>query len=204
MEKIGLLGGAFDPIHWGHIQLSKEAYFQRNLDEIQFLPSYEHPFKGQQYLLTYQNRCQLIELSIKYQLTEIKATCNTTEMQLEGTNYTYKTIRWLKKQNPDTHYTFFIGTDNLEQLHLWKNILDLPNICDLVCFARKGFDTQALLQSIAPHFSEQFYTQLKNNIIEVDLPEISSTEIKSAIRENTMTDKMLPTSCIDFINKLSF
>ncbi|PCJ52009.1 MAG: nicotinate (nicotinamide) nucleotide adenylyltransferase [Planctomycetota bacterium] len=202
MEQIGLLGGAFDPIHWGHIQLCKEAVQRLNLDQIQFLPSYEHPFKGQKYLFTFEQRCQLINLAIDETLNETNASCNQVESQLEGTNYTYKTISWLKEQNKNSHYTFFIGTDNLTQLHLWKNILDLPSICDIVCFARQGFETQAILNNLSNHFAETFCENIINNLIEISLPEISSTEIKSAISTHKLTPNMLPSNCVDYIEEL--
>mgnify|MGYP003296844293 CR=1 FL=1 len=101
MMKVGLLGGSFDPIHNGHVEMAKEAYRQLGLDEVWFIPTADTPLK-QRKLTCYEDRVEMIIRAIApYRHFYV----SRIEEHTDGKNYTIDTIRKLNKMYPD--YTFY-------------------------------------------------------------------------------------------------
>lgn len=129
--RVGILGGSFDPIHNGHMQMAKNAKKQLHLDEVWFLVAYDTPLKDRK-LSTFDDRCKMVKLAIStYPCFKI---C-TIEQEFEGKSYTITTMRELKKRYKHDFY-FIIGGDHVEKLDQWKDIDDLQKEVQLCAFER--------------------------------------------------------------------
>lgn len=136
MKKVGILGGTFDPIHYGHLLIANEALNRLNLDEIWFMPNKIPPHKNRVSKTTDEERKEMISLSIenhpKFRLEEI-------ELQSEGTSYTYETMIKLQKRDQNIDFYFIIGGDMVEYLPKWYNIEELGKLVTFVGVTRPKY-----------------------------------------------------------------
>ncbi|HPR18136.1 MAG TPA: nicotinate-nucleotide adenylyltransferase [Candidatus Cloacimonadota bacterium] len=122
--KIGILGGSFDPLHFGHLALAETALKALKLDKILFLPSGNHPFKKNITVLPAAQRLELVEKC----LTAFPAfEASGLDMEDENTSYTADLIRKLRTIYPDDELFFICGDDVVTELpywHEWKWLLE--------------------------------------------------------------------------------
>ncbi len=141
MKKIVLLGGSFNPVHYGHINMLKKAIKQLNADQGWFLVANQAPLKTE-YSVSFNQRCKWIKYIIKG-FKKLKV-CEI-EKQLPVPNYTYNTIKALKHKYPNYKFIFLIGSDQAKNINNWYNIESLYNLVDFVVYSRdqeivSGFD----------------------------------------------------------------
>lgn len=117
-RKIGILGGSFDPIHKGHLNIAESAYREFALDEVWFIPAGHSPNKDERGMTPAAARVDMTELAIApyayFKLSRI-------EVDAEGTSYTYRTLTRLKEQYPDTEFYFIMGADSLDYFEHWRH-----------------------------------------------------------------------------------
>ncbi len=156
--RIALLGGSFDPIHNGHLQIAKYALKQIDIDEVWFMPAYNAPLKNGQ-SASFKDRCTMVSMMIsgyrKMKLCEVEA-------KFQGTSYTYNTIKYLKQHYPMHQFVFLMGNDQALHFHKWYRYEDLLKEVDFYVFSR---DEDIELDSI--------FKQVKMPLIHV-----SSTRIR--------------------------
>ncbi len=149
MKKIGLLGGSFDPIHFGHLQVAKHAKKALCLDEVWFVVSKKTPLKDRE-LTSFNDRVSMVKLAIKpYRKFKV---C-TIENQLGETSYTIDTINILLKKYPAYNFKFLIGDDLYLGLNKWKNIDELRSKIEFVVMNRSGLkvkNDQSIAMDIHP------------------------------------------------------
>ena len=109
-RKIGIMGGTFNPIHFGHLLLAETAYHQFSLDEILFMPTKNPYYKKLGNSVTEEDRVQMVKLAIK---DNAHFTFSGEELNREGTTYTVETLKNLTQKNPDCEYYFIMGADSL-------------------------------------------------------------------------------------------
>lgn len=132
MKKVGLLGGSFDPIHNGHLQMAIAARKQLQLDEVWFVVSANTPLK-ERVLSSFDVRVKLVKMAIRgYR----KFSVCTIEANSKGKNYTIDTVQKLQKKYRDTQFYFLIGNDQVKQLELWKDMNVLSDMVHMCAFAR--------------------------------------------------------------------
>lgn len=185
-KKVGLFFGSFNPVHLGHIQLADYIYLHSDLDEIWYVVSPRNPLKNSSELIDEKLRLQMIELCIadkKYLKT------SNVEFTLPKPSYTINTLDVLSEQNPNVSFTLLIGSDNMQIFDKWKDYDKILKKYNVLVYPRKGykivtdkFPTMQVLQK-APFF------------------EISSTEIRHLIAENSDTSQWLHSSVEEFIKK---
>ena len=187
-KKIGLLGGTFDPIHNGHLIIAEYLRDELKLSEIWFIPAKIHPLKNNQGITKPEYRLEMLKLAISdndnFKIIDI-------EIKRENISYTIDTLKELEKcyqsQNPE--FYFFIGMDNVNELHLWKQPEEILNRSKVVAFGRPGFN---------PDESARRFL-LKIKFIHVPLLEISSTYIRKRIKERCSVRYLIPESVEKFI-----
>lgn len=178
MDQIGILGGSFNPIHLGHINIAQIAMQELNLDRILFVPCKVSPFKtGAQpeSFVEDLHRVRMIELSIEgfkqFELSEI-------ELSRGGISYSYDTVAHFGSIYTQSHFFFIIGTDSLLTLSKWHKIETLLTLCDFVTVERPGFKEISL---DIPGFSHEQSKDLIKNRIVGRLLDISSSDIRERI-----------------------
>tara|TARA_B100001057_G_scaffold460783_1_gene512186 strand:- start:10596 stop:11135 length:540 start_codon:yes stop_codon:yes gene_type:complete len=170
LKKIGILGGSFDPPHIGHLFVSKKSLKLLKLTKVIWAITKKNPLKKSPFFSFTQRKkmCRKIinghkRIQLKHYEDKLKS---KTSVSL---------VSFLKKNNKYKIF-FIIGSDNLINFHKWKNYKKLLNMCNLVVFSRKGFDTKAKKSVIMKHLKKEnikFLNNLKINI--------SSTKIRNKV-----------------------
>lgn len=109
MKKTGIMGGSFNPIHVGHLEIAECAWKEYGLDEILFIPNYCPPHKDSSEMLDAKSRLDMVKLAIQ---GHPNYTVTDREIQKGGLSYTYLTINELKAEEPDTEFYFLMGADS--------------------------------------------------------------------------------------------
>ena len=117
MQRIGIYGGSFNPVHFGHIGLAKWIIENSNLDELWFLISPNNPLKSVQSLAPEQERLAAVQQAIQ-DIPRLKA--SDFEFTLPRPSYTANTLRALQQAYPNYEFTLIIGEDNLSIFHQWR------------------------------------------------------------------------------------
>lgn len=155
MMRIGLLGGTFDPVHDGHLQLALAAKNELSLDSVLFIPAAGPPHKCSRDVTSFHHRREMLLLA----LADKKGldTC-FIEGELPVPSYTIDTIRILQKQDfPTVEYFFIIGVDAFADLLTWKEYSELLRRVTLIVAKRKGFSALDTLEELAASLDyEQF------------------------------------------------
>ena len=131
MKNIVLFGGAFDPIHNGHINMANQASIQLDAD-IFFIPAKISVWKKESAPI--EDKIKMVELAIKdnpkFHLSRFEADSK------ESINYSIDTVKHFKKEYPDSNLFYLIGTDHVNSFHKWKDAKELSKLAKIVYFKR--------------------------------------------------------------------
>jgi len=185
----GILGGAFDPVHRGHLVLAGEIHRMKKLTGVLFVPSVRHPFKKDQCKASFSDRVTMLKLAVKtydhFLVSEIE-----TDMNLSG--YTLDTIRAFKQLYPKTEFSFIIGADNLGDLSRWHEPEQILKEIKVLVGSRPAYGSDQ--HTAFPHGSIE--------LVPTCLVHISSSEIRCKIKDNISAeqlDKLVPESVRKYI-----
>lgn len=162
--KIAILGGTFNPVHNGHLNIAKNAIKNLKCDEVWFLINNNPPNKDN--ILIIDKRIEMLKLAINYQK---KYKVSYEEAYSNSTNYSYDTVSLLIKKYPMHQFSFLIGSDQLANLHNWKNIDKLSQMVDFYVVNRIG--------NVIDKTSN--YKKYKVNVLSINPINISSEKIRS-------------------------
>lgn len=134
-RRIGILGGTFNPIHYGHLIMAEQALTQLSLDAVLFMPDYRPPHVDHKTAIDAQDRVNMINLAIK---NNSKFQIELIEIKRMGKSYSYDTLSELKQLHPNVDYYFIVGGDMVEYLPKWYRIDDLIKMVKFVGVNRPG------------------------------------------------------------------
>ena len=176
--KIGIMGGTFNPIHNGHIELAKAAYSQYSLDKVLFMVSPNPPHKKEQNLTDVSHRNNMVKLAIQpYNYFEF----SDFEQQREGYIYTADTLILLKKEYPMNEYYFIIGGDSLENIEKWYHPEIVLANCILLAAGRDELFDESLTDRIS-EINHKYNADVR--MVKLKKIDVSSTEIRAGSYEN--------------------
>jgi nicotinate-nucleotide adenylyltransferase len=141
VEKIGLFGGSFDPVHRGHLLVAKAALEELALDRLIFIPTAKSPFKQNAPLTSGATRMRMLRLALT---GEIQCEVDDREIRRGGVSYTIETLRDLVRERPDTRFHWMIGADHLSLLPTWREPDSLARLAEFVVIPRPGADVSPL------------------------------------------------------------
>ena len=194
IKRIGIMGGTFNPIHQGHLLLAEQAREYCELDEVLFIPSGNSYMKDSSEILDGEIRIFMTAAAIE---DNPSFTLSTMEMEREGATYTCDTIQDLREKEPFAQYYFIMGADSLFSMESWKDPGEIFKNCILVAAARDSRDTFSLTEK-ATELQAKYQARI------IILPErkidISSSEVRSRIREGKSVRYMIPDKVIDYIS----
>lgn len=147
MERIGLLGGTFDPPHLGHLWLAETAAQQLALDRIFFLPVGQPPHKDNAGITTPDHRLAMTRLAVD---DNPKFICDTLDISRQPPHYTLTLLAALRRREPESDYWLLIGSDSLAEMPTWHQPRDILPLARLAVLPRPGvqIDWVNLSQSI--------------------------------------------------------
>ena len=192
-KKIGLLGGSFDPIHQGHLNIAEHARVEFDLDEIWFIPAGHSPNKDESKMTSAELRTEMVALAIAdypyFKLSRI-------EVDAAETSYTYLTLTKLTKQYPNTQFYFIMGADSLDYLEQWFHPEIICQKAIILVAVRDDMDTLQIEQkilSLGKLFEAEIYP------IQGGRTDISSTTLRRQINDYKEKPQLLPDSVWKYI-----
>ncbi|MCK5032590.1 MAG: nicotinate-nucleotide adenylyltransferase [Calditrichia bacterium] len=180
IQKIGLFGGTFDPIHIGHLVVAESVLNELSLDNIYFIPAHKHALKSNKKITSPEIRLELLKTALKdfsyFAISDI-------ELKSSNVSFTIDTLKNFKvyEKLSNVELFYIIGFDNLSELHLWKDNEKIMEMAQFVVLIRQGGHDEHLIN------------KYKNRIIVPKSPQIdiSSTLIRQRIKENKLWKSMV-------------
>ena len=199
MKPIAILGGSFNPVHFGHLKMAEAAMESTHFYKVLFIPTGTPYHKEQKDLLPFSDRLKLLELAIE-NCSDFD--CSPIEGERDGNSYTIDTVRELLRQNPTNSYSLLIGTDQFLTLRSWHKIKELGQLVDFYVANRNGEMEFSTFQKER----EALEKELSLHCILFPMPAInlSSTEIRKRLKEGKPIQGMLPKSVEECILKEGF
>lgn len=117
MQKIGLLGGTFDPIHNGHLSIANHALKKFNLSQVEFIPCFQPPHRHQP-IANALDRFRMVQLAVQH---HPHLSVNDIEIQRGNISYSVDTIKSLQQQFPNHEYYFIVGADAFSKFDTWRD-----------------------------------------------------------------------------------
>lgn len=196
-QKIGILGGSFDPIHQGHLGVALCANDQLKLDRVFFVPAARSPFKSENdYAVSDADRLAMTRLAIEPFKT---FTVSTWELESGGISYTVDTLHHFKREYPDSEIFLLMGEDAYEGFPHWKNSKEICQLARIVIAPRAEMDSPKSREKgsldAGGTIGEPIY-------LKMPLYEASSTRVKYNFKEKQpAAEEFLPEEVRDYIRK---
>ena len=194
-KKIGILGGTFNPIHYGHLILAENALVQYHLDKIWFMPAGNPPHKKASEILDIKDRIEMVSLAIS---DNSKFELFLYEAKKSGICYTAQTLSELKEKYPENEYFFIMGADSLVDFDSWRNPDIICKKASILAAVRDDVDMQDLKAQI-----NRLKKRYDADIFELNTPNfsVSSHNIRLRVRENETIRYLLPDAVIRYIEE---
>ena len=199
MKPIAILGGSFNPVHYGHLKMAEAAMESSHFSKVLFIPTGTPYHKEQKDLLPFSDRLKLLELAIEncpdFAFSPI-------EGEREGNSYTFDTVRELLRQNPTESYSLLIGTDQFLTLRSWHKIAELGKLVDFYIANRNGEMAFSTFQKEKEALEKELTLHCK--LFPMPAIDLSSTEIRNLLKEGKSIHGMLPKPVEEYILKKGF
>ena len=193
MNKTGLYFGSFNPIHIGHLAIANYILeFSPDINHIWLIISPHNPLKKKSTLLANHHRLHLAELAIGND-PELEA--SGIEFNLPKPSYTIDTLTYLEERYPANRFTLIMGADNLDTINKWKNHELLLNKYEIYVYPRPGYSIRT---------DKNIFKNATIHIVDAPLIEISSSFIRTSIKEGKNIRYFLPPEVYSYIQDMHF
>lgn len=194
-KKVGILGGTFNPPHYGHLYLAQSVLEELDLEQVVFLPSGNPPHKkpGADVTAAF-HRVNMTEAAIAgnkhFALESMEADA------FPAYSYAYRTMLKLTEQHPENDYYLIMGEDTFRTFARWKNAELIAKLCHIVIGSRNR-DGEKETRDLSIRYRQMF----GGDYIRVWFPvaEVSSSEIRKRIAEGRKADHLLPHGVMEYI-----
>lgn len=198
---IGINGGTFDPIHFGHLRPALEVLNALHLDEMRFIPAYQ-PVHRDTPQVSAEQRCEMIALAIHNQP---KFLLDRIEIEMGGPSYMVNTLKKIKEQEPDATLVLMMGTDAFAKFDTWYDWQGILKLANLAVTHRPGEPVPAEGE-VGRLFHQHWVPNLTQDAGQiVDLPvtqlDLSATALRSYLSHGDSVDYLMPDSVARYIKE---
>ena len=188
-DRLGIVGGTFDPIHNGHLLLARSVSEKMNIDRVLFIPSATPPHKDHRDDIAPSDcRWAMVELALQH-IEDFEA--SRSELDRPGRSYTVDTLRQLRQDHPDSEFFLIIGTDNTHDLVNWHDPEGILGLCTVVAGSRT-IDTNGLgVDAIGARVQ----------VVDTPVIDLSSTQIRRRVRAGLPVHSMIPDMVATYIHE---
>lgn len=192
-SSLGILGGTFDPIHYGHLIAAEYASYEYDLDKVLVIPAANPPHKELEQVLDIKHRYRMVEMAIR---DNPALQISSLEMNRNGYSYTVDTVDYYRSKYPGREIFFITGADSLFYMDSWKDIERLADICTFIVVTRPGYNIdrqEKVLAALPP--------ALWNKMKQLQIPglDISSSDIRRRISQGKPIKYLLPPEVENYI-----
>ncbi len=208
--KIGLFGGTFDPIHWGHLRSAEEVREAFSLDRLLFIPSSQPPHKRGQTGALARDRYEVVRLAI---VKNSGFALSNVETSRPGRSYSIDTIRYFAqtKSRKDSLY-LILGLDAFREIGSWKEFKEIFPLCHLIVTSRPGRNNSmsmsrmpvAVRRLFCYDSDRKIYRHQNGNFLyffRVTDIAISASEIRERLRKGSSVRYLVPLKVETYIKK---
>ena len=186
--KIGLFFGSFNPFHIGHKVIGSHLTQFTDLNRLWFVVSPQNPLKQKSSLLDQNHRYQIIYREID---KDVNLSVSNIEFSLPQPSYTIDTLIHLSEKYPNYKFVLIMGSDNLQNIHKWKNYNEILDNYQIYVYPRNNYEVN------------EFH---KNVTVIKDVPkmEISASFIRNAIKMGKDVSSLIPQKAFNYIEEMNF
>lgn len=200
----GVLGGTFDPVHVGHLDVARAAATALGLDEVQLMPANLPPHRTRPHASP-KDRLAMVELAVT---SDARLKASDLELNADGPSYTALTLDRLEKLGMDLRTVFFItGADAFREIPSWRAYPAILDRCHFVAVSRPGWPVGRLretLPALTPRMVDASAVVPSHPaVILVDAPTapVSSTDIRRRLAEGLPIDGLVPAGVAAYIER---
>ncbi len=212
-HRLGILGGTFNPVHYGHLAAAEEVRDRLKLDRILFIPSFVPPHKHEEDVPLAVHRMEMVRLAVAGNPTFEPS---DIEIRRGGRSYTIDTVESLRNVHPDAELYFITGLDSFLEIKTWNKWETLLSLCRFVVLSRPGYRFSGLRTLDFMKCAEKEFAELDRGIrtesvvrsgrftvhLEmIPLFDISSTDIRRRMKEGRSIKYHLPEAVETYIIK---
>jgi nicotinate-nucleotide adenylyltransferase len=209
-QRLGLFGGTFNPIHYGHLRSAEEVCEALGLTRLWFIPASTPPHKADQCIAPFAVRLEMTRLAVG---DHPVMSVSDLEGQRPGRSYSIETLRQIRQELGQSWDLYFIlGLDAVLEIATWKDYQDLFTLSHFVVLDRPGYDRRllgkVLLTEVHPHFrplqGERGFQHPSGYMVvfqETTLLDISGTSIRNLVRRGRSVRYLLPETVRRYIIK---
>jgi nicotinate-nucleotide adenylyltransferase len=207
---IGIMGGTFNPIHFGHLRAAEEVAESLRLEQMIFIPAAKPPHKSEVEVVSFDHRWHMMQLAIAgnplFVLSDL-------EYQRPGVSYSVETLTQLSKERGGSEELYFVlGLDAFLELQTWKSYRELFSLCHFIVVARPGFSPESLDAMLNTQVSDRYsfdiqlqgYRHPNLHTVyyrEVTLLDISSSTIRKLLAQGGTVRYLLPKKVEEYIQQ---
>ncbi len=192
-QSLGILGGTFDPPHYGHLALAENARVRLRLDCVLFVLAGQPPHKPERPITPARHRAALVEMAIA---DNPAFAISRVDLDRPGPHYTVEMLALLQRKHPQAEMFFLIGGDSLAQFLTWCDPAGIVRQARLAVMARPGYepDLDALGQSVPG---------IRERLVWLDAPhlDISSSDLRRRVRAGLPLRYLVPPPVESYIRK---
>lgn len=182
MRSVGIFGGSFDPVHFGHLALARRLIESASVEEVWLMVSPQNPLKADARLTDDAVRLTLARKAV---IGERHIVVSDFEMTLPRPSYTWRTLQALRTAHPDIDFSLIVGADNWCLFDRWARHDEILARHKLLVYPRPGYSVDA--------------ASLPPGVVYVDAPPLpfSSTEVRRAAAEGKDVSRMVPATIVE-------
>jgi len=196
--KLAVFGGAFDPVHLGHLALAGEIVAAGHADEVLFVPTGSPPHKTDTELTPPEHRLEMLARALApfadYSLSDIEI------RRTEGYSYTIDTLTVLSKVFPEHEVFFLMGMDCLAALHTWHRATELVQRFEFLIYPRPGVPVPSFAE-LAGGFGQRNARRLLDAIVDLDVSPISATQVREWCAVGRDITELVPEGIGEYIRE---
>ena len=191
--RIGVFGGTFDPIHYGHLLLAETCRETLRLDQVRFIPAASPPHKQDHQISDGHARADMLQLAVSG-YTEFVV--DRRELKRKGPSFTVDTLTEFSTEFPDAELYFLVGADSLRDLLTWREPERITQLATLVACNRPGLpvlDHDQISTWVGPELSHRIET------VQIPGTDISASELRDRVRTNRSLRFLTPRAVEAFV-----
>ena len=208
--RVGLFGGTFNPVHWGHLRSAEEIRERFNLEQVIFIPTNISPHKESHVLVSPQHRLTMLNLALDGNSFFV---ASDIELKRAGKSYSIETVNYFKQTAQEEWSPFFIlGVDAFLEISTWKKYQELFSLCNFIVMTRPGYEIQEV-QHLIPHQVKKEFSycpderrfihrsQFSIYLAEITAIDISSQAIRTQVKNRRSIAYLLPHAVESYIEE---
>jgi nicotinate-nucleotide adenylyltransferase len=210
-QRIGLLGGTFNPVHEGHLRAAEEVRLRFALSQVLLIPSYIPPHKQTTDIALPDDRFAMVELAVR---SHPQLVASSLEIEAREKSYSVITLNRLKAIYADAWIFFILGVDAFLEIETWKSYREVLEQCRFIVISRPGFDLAGAREALPPEYAgkigdcrgagsvgDDLLSRFRIFLVSIRALDISSTEIRSRVRAGRPIHGLVPDPVEEYIHK---